>query len=679
MRLDIQGLRALAVALVVVFHLAPAALPGGYIGVDVFFVISGFLITAHLLREVERTGTVRVTEFWARRVRRLLPAAFLVLIVSALAALFLLPRTVLLQNLSEIALAAVYVLNWGLAANSVDYLAESNDPSLVQHYWSLSVEEQFYLVWPLLVIAALWAATKAGRGRDRRAITVMLLVVLAASFTFSVYATGVAQPSAYFVTPTRAWEFAAGGLVALLPSGVLRAGRSHALLSWAAAGAIVGSAVLFDENTAFPGWIALVPVLATATLLWAGDSDSTWAPQYLAKAAPVQLIGDTSYAIYLWHWPLIVGFTALAGRAPGWKWALVIGAASVALAIATKQLVEDPVRSTPRRWMSRRLPTFAFMAAGIAVVSAVTVLPAEAARAQNADVIAEAQTLIDDEDGCFGAYAVLNDCDDPYARTGTVNATVAQEDRFRETGVLADSARCDERRVATQLETTCALGDSDSSARAVLLGDSHAEHLATALDAVASDRGWSLEMRTRSGCSGFMSPEAGRDPARQGCVPWGDEVYEAVLAAEDIDVVIVAARTFLYPAIHHRALAEERLSALIDAGKRVVVIRDVPGALNEWPLSHSAESVPQCVARTGGDDACAWDPPAIEDWLLEAARSVDADVVDPWEVLCDDAGCHSIIGGTIVYFDDNHLTTTFARTLAPWLQRELESAFAAAR
>ncbi|OAN41282.1 acyltransferase family protein [Microbacterium sp. H83] len=296
-RRDIQGLRALAVTLVVVFHLLPALLPGGYVGVDVFFVISGFLITAHLLRELEATGTVRVTEFWARRVRRLLPASLLVLAVCAVLTFTVMPGITRVQNFFEIAVASGYVLNWNLAASAVDYLNASNPESLVQHYWSLSVEEQFYLVWPLLLVVAVFLAFRgrpprgeiAGRtshgGTTRRAVLAALLLVFVASLVFSIVETARSQPSAYFITTTRAWEFALGGLVALVPT-LRLGGIVHAAVSWVALAAIVASAFLFGAGTAFPGSIALIPVGATALLILLGDSDSPVSPQRLSHVAP---------------------------------------------------------------------------------------------------------------------------------------------------------------------------------------------------------------------------------------------------------------------------------------------------------------------------------------------------------------------------------------------------------
>ena len=226
MRQEIQGLRAVAVLLVVLFHLWPNRVPGGYIGVDVFFVISGFLITSHILREVDRTGSVSLTQFWARRLRRLLPASYVVLAVSAVGVLLFVPRLVWQQFFGEILAAALYVENWALALDSVDYLAAENTPSPAQHYWTLSAEEQFYLVWPVLVLLGIWLArrrvstspTGDHGGGVRGGVFVVLAAGVAASLAYSLWVTATNPALAYFVTPARAWEFGAGALLAFAPA-----------------------------------------------------------------------------------------------------------------------------------------------------------------------------------------------------------------------------------------------------------------------------------------------------------------------------------------------------------------------------------------------------------------------------------------------------------------------------
>ena len=222
-RLELQGLRALAVGLVLLYHLWPNHLSGGFVGVDVFFVVSGFLITGHLYRELSQTGHISLPKFWARRVMRLLPLAFTVLVTSFVAMLLLLPQTVCSMNVRQLLGSLFYIENWVLAADSVDYMAADNEPSLVQHYWSLSIEEQFYVLLPLIFVGT-YLLTKQRRKQltqeqhARRVIIWSLAGIIVLSFVFSIGFTNYNSAQAYFVTPTRFWEFATGGLLAMLPA-----------------------------------------------------------------------------------------------------------------------------------------------------------------------------------------------------------------------------------------------------------------------------------------------------------------------------------------------------------------------------------------------------------------------------------------------------------------------------
>ncbi|HMC68934.1 MAG TPA: acyltransferase, partial [Mycobacteriales bacterium] len=220
-------MRAIAVAAVVAFHVWPWAVPGGFVGVDVFFVISGFLISQQLLDESTMSGRVRLAAFWGRRIRRILPAAFAVLLTCLVVLVVAMPRVTWADNLADARAAAAYVVNWQLASRSVDYLGAESAPSLVQHYWSLSVEEQFYVVWPLLLAAVAWMAR-----RRVRAMTVAMLAVAAASFATSLVWTSKDAPVAFFATPTRAWEFAVGGLAAVAVRRPQRRGRLAATAAW---------------------------------------------------------------------------------------------------------------------------------------------------------------------------------------------------------------------------------------------------------------------------------------------------------------------------------------------------------------------------------------------------------------------------------------------------------------
>ncbi|BDZ62822.1 hypothetical protein GCM10025873_26130 [Demequina sediminis] len=280
-RPDIQALRALAVTLVVVYHLWPTRLTGGYVGVDVFFVISGYLITSHMWREAVETGGIRLGRFWARRARRLLPSALTVLLVTAVASIWLLPAATVGSSLKEILASVFYGENWFLAASSVDYQAAESAASPVRHYWSLSVEEQFYVMLPLLLVGAIWFARRA-RLPHRRVVMGVIVSAALASFGYGLWLTAV-SPAAYFSTFTRLWEFAFGAVVAIAVGRV--SGRP-----WIAALGlvlIVGSAVAFDAATpslaitrSFPSWgrpLSSSAAAAPLSTAWdSGDPSPTW-------------------------------------------------------------------------------------------------------------------------------------------------------------------------------------------------------------------------------------------------------------------------------------------------------------------------------------------------------------------------------------------------------------------
>ncbi|UOR02243.1 acyltransferase [Leucobacter allii] len=682
-RLDIQGLRALAVALVVGYHLFPERLSGGYLGVDVFFVISGYLIIGHLLRELDRTGRIRIARFWARRVRRLIPAALLVLLVCAVLAVAVMPAIVRVQNLGDIGFAAGYLLNWHLAAGAVDYLDAANPPSLVQHYWSLSVEEQFYLVTPLLIAGAALLAARL-RGDRRRLIATVLAAAFAASLIHSIALTAASPQEAYFVTTTRVWEFLLGGLVAMLPAARLPGAAKHAL-SLAALLAILAAAYGFDAATAFPGWIALIPVAATGALLWVGDSATGLAPQRLAHARPVQFVGDTSYAIYLWHWPLIVVLDATLGADPAaplahWRLALIVLPATLLLAWATRRFVEEPVRRA-RGPLERPPVVFGGMAVAAGLVIALCAAQILAAEADTDRRRAEIQALLDGdalggaaagEARCVGAGALVADCAAPHARTPAVDPAFAEADKPWYWFTDGDGrAYCTETTVGTWTERSCDVPAADPGPDApgvVVLGDSHAEHVFAPIQRVAAERGWDLRLESRASCGLFARPAAGDDANAARCAEWGERLRGEIAADPEVDTVLVSLRTELYDL---PAEAAEGLAELRDAGKRVVVIRDVPVVGVRGP-DGAPLTGPECVLASGqGDDPCTWTNPWPEDWLIETAVALGLDIVDTYGIMCPEETCHMVTGDLVMYTDDNHLTGMFSLSLAPWFAKTL--------
>jgi len=259
---DVEGMRALAIVAVVLCHAGVGIFAGGYVGVDVFFVISGFLITRLLLGEVERTGTISLRGFYARRARRLLPQSALLLAVVAALSIVLFSPVRAVEVSGDIFSSALYTANWHFAAQSVDYFSQGQEPSPVLHLWSLAIEEQFYLFWPTVLLLATWRARRRGRS-PRPALAATLALACAASLLLGIQLTEAQPVSAYFSSLGRAWELGLGATLALLGAAALP--RLAALaLAWAGLGAILYATLAFDALTPFPGLAAVVPTLGAA-------------------------------------------------------------------------------------------------------------------------------------------------------------------------------------------------------------------------------------------------------------------------------------------------------------------------------------------------------------------------------------------------------------------------------
>jgi peptidoglycan/LPS O-acetylase OafA/YrhL len=337
-RPDVEGLRAVAVVAVLLYHGGLSFVPGGYVGVDVFFVISGFLITRLLLKELEQSGTLSIMRFYSRRAKRLLPMTVVVL-GTVVVVSWLLFSPVRMDEVSfDVMAAGLYVMNWRLAVQATDYFGAGLQASPVQHFWTLGVEEQFYLIWPALLLAVAWWCRRT-RWSLRPALEVALTVVAISSLAHSVYSTEHEAGAAYFSTLTRGWELALGGMLALVPASWLHLPRLRAFaLATAGLVAIVWSTIRFSDNTLFPGYAALLPTLGTAAIIAAGFASTSAMPMRLLTLAPVRHVGRVSYSWYLWHWPPLVFAAALWGKLSALE-GLAVLAASYVRAVLTHRWI----------------------------------------------------------------------------------------------------------------------------------------------------------------------------------------------------------------------------------------------------------------------------------------------------------------------------------------------------
>ncbi|QKJ19335.1 acyltransferase family protein [Microbacterium hominis] len=671
----VQGLRAIAVLFVVLYHFWPGRLPGGYVGVDVFFVISGFLITAHLMRELTATGTVRLGQFWARRARRLLPASLLVLVFCAIVAgsPYLMPTSALPNEISEIIASTFYVENWYLALTSADYLNHAGNPTTVQHYWSLSLEEQFYVMWPLILLLAAWVGVKWFHGARRRAVLVAIGAVTLASFVFCVVFTLTDPAPAYFVTFGRMWQFGVGALVALVPMLRVRNAIGSFVLGWSGVAVLLYVAFAFDGQTPFPGYMAALPTLGAAAVIAASNTDRWWYPTRVLAIRPAQFVGDISYSLYLWHWPLII----IAPSVPFWGLTIYHRVALLALCFVlawlTKRFVEDPVRSwkvlTSRR---ARVTLWSSLAAMLLVAGT-----AAGAWALNAPVYRDGVQAIDDlradPPECFGAASIL----DTACATADFGSAILPSPGF------AGVDRPENPECFVQLNdarpVSCEFGaDAAQAPTVALIGDSHAYQLLSTFQRLAEENGWHLVTYFKGACPWSTTPLATPGAFGAACTEWREGVREG-LADRDIDAVFTAAiATTPYAASgfdssYDAAVAgyREAWTEVLDRGIPVVTVVDNP----VW------ETDPNKCLRTRDAGACdgARAEVLVADDPLRGAADGMAGVtlLDFTDVFCDADSCAPVVGGANVYRDQDHLTVTFADTLGPWYSEAVESALSA--
>ncbi|MER9296699.1 acyltransferase [Mesorhizobium sp. M0621] len=654
-RPDIQGLRALAVGGVVAYHFGLTALPGGFAGVDIFFVISGWLISTHLMQEIGDTGRLDLWRFYARRARRLLPAALFVILATLAAGYFILaPQEQALYSHGAM-FASAYTINLWLLRWSFDYFAADATSNPFIHFWSLSVEEQFYLAWPALLLLAAWL--RPGR---RTAVAVIGAAGLA-SFAACMWLTSAAPAWAFYFSPLRAWEFAAGGLATLVPAAFLRHQPwLRPALGWLGLVLIAAAYLRLSENMPFPGWRALLPVAGTVLVLLSGagakqtgkqaEQRTGWrafAPATALSLPPLQWIGSLSYSLYLWHWPVIVYAGMLA---PDLTVAqrLGCGVLALALSVLTYHLIENPARRGAWLMAGARalIPAFALTGAGVAVAYA-------------------------------NAHLATRNID-PAQRGIEQAAEKPSIVRAADKSCLAD--------FQTVTPKPCVFGAADAAHTIVLFGDSHADHWSTPLIEAAKRNDTKVVTYLKSSCRASrlstFNTVLKRDYTE--CDAWREQAISDIIHAKPRLVVIsefsIGNLTRDMPAADRAAETarwqsglRSTLQAFSRAGVETAVIRDTP--LN-------ASFADSCVARAlwwreAPSPHC--DTPRTEaanDSIAAAERAVvnsvpDTRYIDLTDRFCGPTSCHVVISGQLAFRDRHHLATAFAETLEAPIERAL--------
>jgi peptidoglycan/LPS O-acetylase OafA/YrhL len=695
-RADIEGLRAVAVVAVVLFHASVPGLGGGYVGVDVFFVISGFLITGLLWREVSTSGSVRLRSFYGARARRLLPASAAVGIVTMIGATFLLPPLQAPTVLSDGIWSALYISNYRFMFEGVNYFSAANHltPSPFLHYWSLGVEEQFYLVWAPLILAVAWLMRLARRARKspkfavpqtQRPYVVALALVAILSFGFSFVLTNVMPAAAFYSLPTRAWQLAAGGLVALTAGHWRRLAAVPAgILGWAGLALILLACTWFSPTTPFPGTAALLPTLGAALVIGAGCAIPERGCGHLLRLRPMRAIGRISYSWYLWHWPVLVLTPLIVGHPLGLLERMAAALLSAGLAWLTLKFIENPLRFNPK---IRNSPGHSLglgaAATAIAVCAGLVltqVVPTTVGRGAPATPLSIAAAPVPS-----GADIDAYDTAVRQAVAQVHAAVVAAADlRAVPSNLvppLADAA-AEEKGVYLGgcmrdfLETghpECASGDTSSATTVALVGDSHAAMWNPAFQQLAHERHWRLETLAKSGCPlldlTIRSPLLNREYTE--CEQWRAEITTR-LRIEHPRLIVLSTWRGYGSADWPSGFTSYDQSWLDSMTRIVKQLRDIGSqVLVLGPIPDPRSVVPVCLSAHL-DDVTACEPKrseavnpagiAAEAAAVKAGGGQYADLTD---LFCTPDRCPVIVDNTLVYFDWNHVTLEYSRALGP--------------
>ena len=604
---QIQALRAFAAILVVIYHAGITS--GGYIGVDIFYVISGYLITGLLLRELDKTGTLGLRAFYLRRVKRLLPTSFFVLFITAITAWYLYPSSMRADLGKDIAAAGIYISNYLFAFWQMDYQNLSAIPPVVIHYWSLAVEEQFYLFWPFIILALY---KKGGRRRVGQGVVAISI----ASFLFSLYQTSVEPIWAFYSLPTRAWELGVGALLLYIPARI----KFSQNYLWIALALFIYGTFIFRDSTPFPGTAALVPVFATAISLAAVHS---W-PKILNRVGThrvIQWLGEISYPLYLWHWPLLVIPAVYLGRGLHIYEKLICVLATLIFADLTHRFIEEPLRHA-------QLPAKTVIRGGV-IATAISLSMGLAINSSHSDVV----TLAD------GSKYSL--------------AEIMKKPLVYDDGCHVNNGETS--------SPDCTYGLRGAKRKIVLFGDSHAAQWFPTLEKLAEEKGFELISLTKSACPGPAVTKVDTGEYKnKDCFAWREYAFNRIKKINPDAVLVSGFQHFEVPSQYSsreswwREGEVKTYKSLQGSAQHIIYISDTP---------HPNRDIPSCIAA-GNLDRCNGSERSTPIF------SPGYQKINPTSWLCD-RNCPGVINGLVTYRDSSHLSVAMARALSPQLEAAL--------
>jgi peptidoglycan/LPS O-acetylase OafA/YrhL len=677
-RPDIQGLRALAVLLVATQHAGLPGVSGGYVGVDVFFVISGFLITGWLLRRADRAGSISLGDFYAARARRILPAATLTLLATAAASIMWLNYVRAISVVHDAVWSALFVANYHFARHATDYFARESPPSPLQHFWTLAVEEQFYLVWPVLLGLVVLTTRRARRGRagpaPRTPIGVVLVSIIALSLVLSIRQTHSDATYAYFSTLARAWELGVGAFLAVASETVARMSpRQRLVAGWAGLGAIMLAATTYSAGTAFPGYAAALPVTGAALVVASGIGGRRQGDaSVLLATAPLRFVGDMSYAFYLWHWPVLIIPMQHVGHQFSLGTNLALLSAAFALSVLTYAVYENPIRHSPL-FSKRPVRSLALwpVTVGTVVLSAAVGLAYLHAKEPSPYLVEPLpRALIHGADPAVEAVARNST---PAALRRPVPLHVAPtlahliDDSF-------DLKGCDAGLGSNTTSPICHFGSQTPRHTVVVFGDSHARMWMPAILHWASRQHISIVPLIKEGCMGIHWSRSDTSTAQGACNRWYTWALEQLRTIQPEVAILATAYSNAgrMPRLASRTITgvTRELGDLRQRAAAVVLIEDPP----------KTEKIPlDCLLRSGATvGSCSFTvPPAwtrtVGPGIAEAVAATGSQFVPTNQWFCQHNLCPVVIDHIVVFLNRGHITSTYARWVAEPFARKMQS------
>ncbi|WP_426381575.1 acyltransferase family protein [Mammaliicoccus lentus] len=645
-RPEIEGLRIVAALLVAIYHIWFGKVSGG---VDVFFVVSGFLITTSIISTINKTGEFKFWPYISKLMKRLFPLAFIIILVVLILSIFFLPSTIFDKTIKETFSSMFYYQNWQLAISNTDYLDANQMKSPFEHYWAMSIQGQFYIIWFILFSGILLLIKKYGLSNGKRLVNVVLGFLFIVSFIYSVYLTAINQPLAYFITFTRVWEFALGGLLCINLCSIKISNIAAEILGWIGLIGLILTGALFDVSTMFPGYIALWPMTCALLIILSGNKETKYGVKNFLSMPIMIKLGGVSFGIYLWHWVLLSFYKYNISENPGIVAGLLIILLSIALSFVTTKYIETPIRNA-------KFNKLAFKRIGY--IALVNILLITGLVSHNQYVKIQDKKAVANKD-YPGALSINLDKDKikenkPKPEFANVFDDLPQSHLDNSNQSMSKS----------EVKVGKYGKQKDYKATIALVGSSHSEHWLGAVIKAAEENDYRVINITRSGTrfsTGYKKNTLQDD--------WVKNVENYLEKADDIDLVLshVTASDTESEKIQQQ-MVDQLLKVKNNYGIEVMALRDIPrydfNVSEELEKHGEKDTIERMNKGNRQLDEAFWEQISNEE--------KDLPQFDPSEYFKVNGKYRPIIGNIVVYRDMDHMTNTYSETFGPILGDEIK-------